>query len=121
MAKGYNRIQRVGDLIQTALAEILQRESEDLKVGIVTITDVSVSHDMSYAKIFVSVLDETRAADSIKELNNAAKNLRYQLAHAVKLRVTPQLKFVYDDSSVRGNRISSLINDSLKTKPSDDE
>src|SRR5437879_4323988 len=108
MAKGNPRIQRIGDLIQTALAEILQRTAEDMQFGIVTITSVSVSQDLSYAKVFVSMLDDENAKNILKTLNEKAKYLRYELAHAVKLRTTPELKFVYDDSIVRGNRISSL-------------
>lgn len=118
MPKGYSRIQRVADVIQTALAEILQREAEDLKSGMVTVTGVDVAHDMSFAKVFVSVLDENKAKETLATLNEAAKYLRYELAHAVVLRVTPELKFVYDDSAVRGSRISSLINDALKDKKS---
>ena len=54
-------------------------------------------------------------------LNKASKYLRYALANAIELRVTPELKFVYDDSVVRGNRISSLINDALKDKPKEED
>ncbi|MHB1949283.1 MAG: 30S ribosome-binding factor RbfA [Gammaproteobacteria bacterium] len=112
--KGYSRIQRIGDLIQTALAEILQREAEDRNFGMVTVTSVSVAQDLSHAKVFVSILEDTKVKETIKTLNESAKYIRYELAHAVKLRVTPELRFVYDDSIVRGNRISSLINDALK-------
>src|SRR5476649_1124979 len=108
--KAYSRIQRIGDLIQTALAEILQRGADDMGFGIVTVTGVSVAQDLSHAKVFVSVLDDTKVKETMKRLNEAAKALRYELAHAVKIRVTPELKFIYDDSTVRGNRISSLIN-----------
>lgn len=122
MGKRYSRIRRVEDLIQTALAEIIQREAEEMQFGIVTVTGVEVSQDMSYAKVFMSVLDDVSANDVIAKLNEASKALRYELAHAVKLRITPELKFVYDDSTVRGNRISSLINDALKiTKPHNNE
>ncbi len=114
MAKGYKRSQRVADLIQTVLAEILQRNANDLRLGIITITSVDVAHDLSFAKIFVSVLEDEKAIETIKKLNTAAKNLRYALANAVELRITPELRFVYDDSAVRGSRISSLINDALK-------
>lgn len=118
--KGYSRIQRIADLIQTALAEILQREAEDMHFGMVTVTSVNVSQDLSYAKVFVSILDDTKVKETIDTLNEASKFLRYELAHAVKLRVTPELKFVYDDSIVRGNRISSLINNALKENKSQD-
>lgn len=114
MTKGFRREQRINDLIQTTLAEILQRESKDLRVGMTTLTGVNVSHDLAYAKVFVSVLEEDKASETLAALNNAAKSLRYQLANAIELRVTPELKFIYDDSSVRGTRISSLINNALK-------
>lgn len=114
MTKSYKRGQRINDLIQSSLAEIIQREAKDFRFGMVTITGVSVSHDMAFAKVFVSVLEEDKAAETLAALNNAAKYLRYSLANAVELRVTPELKFIYDDSSVRGNRITSLINDALK-------
>lgn len=121
MAKGYSRIQRIGDLVQTALAEILQRQAQDMHIGMVTVTGVSVSHDLSYAKVFISVLDDARVKETMKTLNESAKNLRYELAHSVKLRATPELKFVYDDSTVRGSRISSLINNALKDDKSNND
>ena len=121
MAKAYNRLQRINDLVQTTLAGILLREAKDLRFGMVTITGVEVAQDLSHAKVYVSVLEDDKASESIAALNNASKYLRYSLANAVELRVTPELKFVYDDSTLRGNRITSLINDALKsdenTKP----
>jgi ribosome-binding factor A len=86
----------------------------------VTVTDVEVAPDLSHARVFVSVLEDDKVKETVAALNGAAKTLRYALAHAVKLRVTPDLKFIYDDSTVRGNRISSLIHDALKNVPSDD-
>jgi ribosome-binding factor A len=114
MSKGFKREQRINDLIQTTLAEILQRNAKDMRFGMITLTGVNVSHDLAHAKVFVSVLEEDKAKETLVALNNASKYLRYELANAIELRVTPQLKFVYDDSSVRGSRISSLINNALK-------
>lgn len=114
--KGTGRLQRIADLIQTELARILQREMRDLNIGMATITGVTVSPDLSHAKIFVSVLPEENAKDTVEALNDETKNLRYLLAQSVKLRITPDLRFIYDDSTLRGNRISSLINDVLKDK-----
>jgi ribosome-binding factor A len=118
--KRFNRKQRVNDLIQTELAAIIQREAKDLHVGMVTVTGVEVAHDLSHARVFVSVLEDDKVKETIDALNTATKFIRYNLANAVELRITPELKFVYDDSTVRGNRISSLINDALKNVPSDD-
>jgi ribosome-binding factor A len=120
--KRFSRLNRVEDLIQAALAEIMLQHAEELKIGIVTVTGVAIAQDFSFAKVFVSVLDDANATAIIKTLNEVTKNFRYELAHAVKLRITPELRFVHDDSSARGNRISSLINHALKDdKLSDDE
>ncbi len=112
--KNYSRAERVEDLLQRELATILQRDESLSRLGMMTITDISVTHDLSYAKVFISVLEEEKARKILTALNHSAKNLRYELAQVVKLRIVPELKFIYDDSSVRGQRISSLINDALK-------
>ncbi len=121
MPKSFSRLQRVGDLIQTTLAKILQKEMRDLDIGMVTLTGVTVSPDMSHAKVFVSVLPEEKAKETIATLNAETKELRYLLAHSVKLRITPDLKFIYDDSILRGSRISSLIDSALKDNKSHDK
>lgn len=115
MARRYSRTQRVSDLIQTTLASILQRESRDAS-SMVTVTEVEVSPDFSHAKVYVSVLNDEKAAAIVAALNENTKHLRYCLANAIKLRVTPDLKFFYDDSTVRGSHISSLIHNALKDK-----
>lgn len=120
MVKRYNRKQRVNDLIQSELAAIIQNEASDLHIGMVTVTSVEVAPDLSYAKVFVSVLEDDKVKETVATLNGATKLFRYHLAHAVKLRITPELKFIYDDSTVRGNRISSLLLNALKDAPDDD-
>jgi ribosome-binding factor A len=114
--RGYDRTQRVADLIQKALAQILPQEMVDDRFRFVTITSVTVSRDLSYAKVYVTVLlDE---ADKIKqtvvELNRNAKALRYSLAREVDLRVMPELRFVYDESTAHGFRLSNLIDSAVK-------
>ncbi len=108
------RMQRIADLIRTALAEILHQEREDERFRYVSITRVSVSRDLHHAKIYVSFMPEEKVQDRIKTLNQAVKQLRYQLAQSIKLRITPELRFYYDDSSVKGQRIVDLLNKALK-------
>ncbi len=110
--KGYRRDQRVGDLLQTELAKIIQRETGSLLAGMmVTVTGVEVSHDLTSAKVYVSVLQEDMATEAVAALNGATKTLRHLLAGAVRLRIVPELRFIFDDSTVRGNRIASLVRD----------
>ncbi len=122
MAQG-NRMQKVAGLVQTTLADILLKEAEDKRFNMVTITSVVLAKDMSTAKVFVSVWDDERSKETVAALNKAAAYLRYALAQSkIEMRVIPQLKFVFDDSIVRGNRISSLLNAALKhNKPDDDD
>lgn len=116
MPKSYSRAERVEDLLQNTLAEILQRKEEALHFGLITITGVKISPDFSFAKVYVSLLYEDKAKEAIHALNEESKEIRYELAHSVKLRITPELKFIYDDSAVRGQHISSLIDKVLKDK-----
>ncbi len=114
MAQG-NRMDRVSQLVQTTLADILLKESEDTRFHMVTITSVILARDLSTAKVFVSIWDENKVDETIAALNKASKYLRYALAQSkIEMRVIPELKFYYDDSTVRGNRIQSLLNTALK-------
>ena len=116
MKRRVDRAQRVGDLICRALANILLEDMTDERFRLVTVMGANVSRDLSYAKIYVSALmdDENQIRDTIKSLNNSVKRIRYQLAKAVELRIVPELKFVYDDTTARGFHISGLIDEAVK-------
>lgn len=118
MKRSYDRTERVADLIQKTLASMLLQGVHGEHFGFVTITSVQVSRDLSYAKVYISVLTETdeKIKETINALNRAAKSLRYELAQSVKLRIIPKLKFVYDESTARGFRISNLIDAAIKKK-----
>lgn len=115
MKRGYDRTQRVADLIQRPLAQMLLQDTDE-RFRFVTITSVTVSRDLSYAKIYVSVLNDDPAEIKkiIQALNQSAKSFRYQLAQAVKLRIAPELKFIYDEATVHGIKISNLIDEAMK-------
>ena len=116
MKRGFDRAQRVADLIQKTLAQMLLQDMSDERFRLVTLTGVTVSRDLSYAKVYVSVLmdEEDKIKQTVESLNRAAKALRYHLAHAVDLRIVPELKFIYDESTARGFHISNLINSTEK-------
>lgn len=116
--RGFDRTRRVADLIQKALATILMQDMSDERFRLVTITGVTVSRDMSYAKVYVTMLidEDDKIKATIKALNHAAKSIRYNLAREVELRVIPELKFEYDASTAHGFHISSLIDEALKKK-----
>ena len=76
-----------------------------------SVSDVEVTRDMAHAKVFVTVLQPERALDTVKALKTLAPEIRYQLAHAMRLRHVPELHFHYDESVDRGERIDNLLRD----------
>jgi ribosome-binding factor A len=109
------RPQKLGDLIQRELSELLQRELRDPGVGMITITGVDVSPDFSHAKVFYTTLDRAHVGEATKGLRRAAGFLRSQLSKRINLYTVPELRFEYDESVERGDRLSRLI-DSVKGK-----
>ena len=114
MKKNSQRAQRVGDQIQRELAELLRLHVKDPRIGMVTVTAVEVSPDLSHAKIFFTHLaGKEQAATAVATLQHSAGYLRTELAHRFKLYTVPQLHFVYDDSIESGLRLSKLIDDAV--------
>jgi ribosome-binding factor A len=109
------RPQKLGDLIQRELSGLVQRELRDPRVGMITITGVDVSPDFSHAKVFYTTLDPSHVPEAAAGLKRAAGFLRSQLARRIKLYTTPELRFEYDESVERGDRLSRLI-DSVKPR-----
>ena len=110
------RPQKLADLIQRELSGLLQRELRDPRVGMITITAVDVSPDFSHAKVLYTTLDPAHVEEAGKGLKRAAGFLRSQLAKRIKLYTTPELRFVYDESVERGDRLSRLIDSVLPKK-----
>ena len=113
MKKGHGRPQRLGDLIQREVSDLIRLEVRDPRVGMITITSVDVSPDMSHARVFFTMLDNEKIEDTLQGLKRSAGFLRSQLARRLKLYTTPELRFEYDESVERGDRLSRLI-DSTK-------
>ena len=121
MASNSSRIRKIGDQIQKDLSVIIQREVKDPRVGMVTINDVKVSSDLSYADVYFTCMafgpqseadaHEQQRQEQEKLLNRAAGFMRTQLAQGLKLRVIPQLRFHYDVIIDTGARVSQLIDE----------
>ena len=114
MSRG--RPQKVADLIQRELADLLRHEVRDPRVGMVTLTSVDVAPDLSHAKVFFTILDKDRQRDTTKALQRAAGFLRSQLSNRMSMYTTPELRFVYDESVERGDRLSRLIDSVVPPK-----
>ncbi|MCC6915788.1 30S ribosome-binding factor RbfA [Nitrosomonas sp.] len=114
MPRDFSRTVRVADQIQRELALLIQREIKDPRVGMVTLTGVEVTRDYAFAKIFYTSLGGNENIQLIDEgLKRAAGFLRSQLAGKIRLRIIPQLQFVYDESVERGMKLSRLIDEAV--------
>jgi ribosome-binding factor A len=115
MPKDYSRTLRIAYQVQRELADLIRNELKDRRVGMITLTDVEVSQDYAHAKIFYTTLgSEEDNFLTGKGLEHAASFLRSQLSHRLRLRVVPQLHFIYDESVERGIRLSQLIDKAVK-------
>ena len=113
-----NRINRINEEIQKELSALL-RSLKDPRVqgGMVTVTHVDTTSDLRYARVYISALDKTQEKDVLKGLKSAAGYLRRELGAAVKLRYTPELQFVADDSIEQGAHILQMLRDPEVVKP----
>ncbi|OGT30737.1 MAG: ribosome-binding factor A [Gammaproteobacteria bacterium RIFCSPHIGHO2_12_FULL_35_23] len=118
--KTNNRIVRVAQQIRIELAKIISSEIKDPRLGILTVTDVEVTRDFSYAKVYFVVRDKSHAKQSCEVLTKAAGFLRRCLAQEMLLRHIPQLEFHYDESFEYGNQIDDLLR-KVKIQPEEDQ
>jgi len=127
MPREFSRIDRIGDQMQRELAQLIQREVKDPRVGMVTVNAVKVSRDLGYADIYVSLLsteelteESPEVKESISVLNKASGFLRGQVGRAMKLRVVPQLRFHFDTLQGYSRKMDSLIREAVGDKPAVD-
>lgn len=103
------RNERVRKELMRDISEILHREIRGLE-GVVSIVDVEVSHDNSFAKVIYSVLGSPEQVEKDKEvIEKNTGRIRHEVGKRIRLRVTPELKFVFSDGLEQGSRVLDLI------------
>jgi ribosome-binding factor A len=111
MKRQFKRSDRVAELLQRELSQLIQLEIKDPRLpAFVTISSVTVSRDLNYAKVYFTILSGDKK-ETTTVLNNAANYLRSVLAKTIKLYTMPQLMFIYDESIEYGINLSKLIDD----------
>jgi len=114
MPREFPRTRRVGEQIQRELAALIRDEIKDPRLGMVSISAVQVSRDLSHAKVHVSVLgNEEQSGESVTVLNHASGFLRHKLGKLMHIRVIPELRFYLDRSLEEGARLGALINEAI--------
>jgi len=123
----YSRTDRVGDQILKELAQCLQREVRDPRLAVTTVTAVKLSRDLKYARVYVTFMgieDQKDIDNHIKALDKAKGFLRTYLGKSMRMRIVPELTFEYDESIIRGAKLTDLINKAVskdKANHSDEE
>lgn len=113
MAKEYGRSERVSSQMQKELAYVLQRDTDDPRLGFLTVNEVVVSKDLAVAKIYITVLngDEQAKIENVKVLNELAPTIRHQVAKRMRLRHISDFRFYYDNSFDTGMRVTELLSE----------
>jgi len=116
MAREFSRSRRVAQQIQKELAQIVMREVKAKEFGMITVNEVDLSRDLSYAKVYFTILNDDAAniKEAVTRLNEQSPLLRSMMGSAMRLRIVPELKFYYDKSLSEGIRMTSLVNQAVR-------
>jgi ribosome-binding factor A len=116
------RHERVRELLKREIGEVIRREFHVDEAGLVTVNDVDVGGDLKSAIVFISILgNATQQKRGIQLLNEHRIRIQGLMAKSVVLKFTPTLKFIFDDSIVRGNRVLQIIEDLEKSTPPEEK
>jgi len=114
------RLQRVRELLKREIGEAVRREFHVNEVGLITVNDVDVAGDLKSATVYVSILgNPDQQKRGFQLLNEHRVRIQGFIAKAVILKYTPKLKFAFDDSVVRGNRVLQIIEELEKDQLAD--
>ena len=112
------RHERVRELVKRELGEAIRREFNVEDAGLITVNDVDLGGDLRTAVVFISILgNASQKSRGLELLNNNRIRLQGVLGKSVILKYTPTLKFLVDDSLVRGNRVLQILDELEKTSP----
>jgi ribosome-binding factor A len=112
------RLQRVCELLKREIGESIRREFQVSEAGLISVNDVDVTGDLKSAMVYISILgNPEQQKRGFQLLNQHRVRIQGLVGKAVVLKYTPTLKFVFDDSIVRGNRVLQIIEELEKAAP----
>lgn len=122
MRKKFMRSDRVAQQVQRELADIIRNELKNQQIGLLTLTDVELTRDLSHAKVFYTLLNGDDDLEKTAEvLARSSGFLRSQLARRIQLFTVPTLTFIYDKSIAEGVALSQLIDQAIATNTTDED
>ncbi len=105
-----DRMRRVDEAVRQVLSDAVTQDLQDPRIGFVTMTSVKTSSDLRRARVYVSVLgDDAGRTDTLAGLESARGALQRRLARELRLKHTPSLEFVYDDTTDRALRVEQIL------------
>lgn len=119
--KKTRRTSRVGENVRDALAQVLRTDLQDLKLGWSSISEVEVSPDLHYARVYMTGLKEEDTKAAVEELRRVAGKIRHLLGKRIHLRYTPELDFRYDDTAMRALRVETILREVMPPETTTEE
>lgn len=103
------KIDRLNNTFAIEIGKILRTEIKDERINFVTITAVKITNDLSFAKVYVTILDDKHKDSMLKQLNKASNFIERELSKRIEIRKMPDITFVYDESIEYANKIENII------------
>ena len=120
-SRDFKRTDRVGAELRRELGLLVHAAVRDHALPSVSVSDVEVTRDLDFATVWITALQGDRSKEAVKALNELAIEFRRTLSRSMRLRRVPELRFKYDDSVDKSERIERLLRDSGDIQPSADD
>jgi ribosome-binding factor A len=117
--KKTRRTTRVGENLRDALVQVLRTDVKGFDLGWSSISEVEVSPDLHYARVYITGLEEEKTKATVEELRRLAGAARHALGKRIQLRYTPELDFRYDETAMRALRVETILREVLPPKHSE--
>jgi len=119
--KKTRRTSRVGENVRDALAQILRTDLQNVQLGWISISEVEVSPDLHYARVYITGLKEEETKESVETLRRVAGTIRHLLGKRIHLRYTPELDFRYDETAMRALRVETILREVMPPEETPEE
>lgn len=119
--KKTRRTSRVGENVRDALVQVLRSDLRGFDLGWASISEVEVSPDLHYARVYITGLKEEETKETVEELRRMAGQARHHLARRIQLRYTPELDFRYDETAMRALRVETILREVMPPKQDEAE
>ncbi len=103
------KIERLNSQFEKEISMILQSEIKDEDIKFVTVTGCEITNDLSFCKVYFTVLDDSKKDSTLEALNKASSFIRGELSKRIEVRHTPEIKFAFDTSIEYGEKIEKII------------